>query len=505
MAANPDFDDPITLWPQPDLGVLRNNRREPPVFPIEVCEREWSAWILQAAKAAACPVDYVMAPLIASVSALIGNARWAQATPGWAEPPHLWICDVGDSGDGKSPGSDGIMRHVLPEIERRMLRDFPDQLREWRTTCELSKAAEEKWKSDVRDAHKAGRAPPAPPSAMDCQEPQAPRLRQYDVTVERVASLLGTAAPKGLLICRDELVGWIDGMTAYNAAGRSFWVESYGGRPFRVERQKHPEPFVIPRFSVAVFGGTQPDKLALLMREADDGLLARMLWVWPSPIPFLLGRAPPGVDWAITALDRLRELSLQPGDPPQPIMVRLDDPAIPLIEAFGQKMQLQQKAAGGLLRSAYGKARGHALRLALNLEYLWWCGMDGMAPPPARISEKAFIAAACLVEEFFIPMAERVYGDAALPEADRLATIVARWILDKRLPEKKSAILNARALRRQSGLPGLRHAEKVKLALDALVDADWLMPAPVRSGGGSGRKRDDYIINPRLKGVSNAG
>ena len=77
--------------------------------------------------AAACPVDYVAAALLAGISALIGHARWAQATPGWAEPPHLWIGAVGDSGNGKSPGADCLMRDVLPEIERRMLADFPDR------------------------------------------------------------------------------------------------------------------------------------------------------------------------------------------------------------------------------------------------------------------------------------------------------------------------------------------------------------------------------------------
>jgi hypothetical protein len=48
-----------------------------------------------------------------------------------------------------------------------------------------------------------------------------------------------------------------------------------------------------------------------------------------------------------------------------------------MIEAFGREMQDRQTSAGGLLRSAIGKARGAALRLALVLELLWWCGEDG--------------------------------------------------------------------------------------------------------------------------------
>ena len=71
------------------------------------------------------------------------------------------------------------------------------------------------------------------------------------MTIEKVATLLATAAPKGLLIVRDELAGWLGGMNQYHDAGRAFWIEAYGGRPYRVERQKHPLPIDVPRLVVA--------------------------------------------------------------------------------------------------------------------------------------------------------------------------------------------------------------------------------------------------------------
>src|SRR5690242_8607477 len=83
---------------------------------------------------------------------LIGNARWAQATPGWVEPPHLWLGVVGEPGAGKSPGADCLMREVLPEIERRMLADFPDRLRVWRSDIELGKAARRRWRQGLHEA-----------------------------------------------------------------------------------------------------------------------------------------------------------------------------------------------------------------------------------------------------------------------------------------------------------------------------------------------------------------
>ena len=261
-------------------------RRQP--LPLEVFGETWGQWLLDAADAAACPVDYVVAPLLSSVSALIGNSRWAQAWPGWGEPPHLWAVVVGDSGTGKSPGADCLMRDVLPTIERRMIGDYPDRLREWQAAVEFDKIAMKRWKDEVREAQEKKKPlPPIPkPTASDIA-PEKPRLRQHDVTVEQVGALLATSAPKGLVMVRDEIAGWLMGMEAYNPAGRAFWLEAYGGRPYRVERRKHgKEPIEIERLVVSVYGGTQPERLSELATGPDDGLFSRILWLWPDPVPF---------------------------------------------------------------------------------------------------------------------------------------------------------------------------------------------------------------------------
>lgn len=132
---------PPPPWPEPDMAVLRLHRRRPPDLPLAVFGSAWAEFIAQAADAAACPPDYVAAPLLAAASVLIGHARWAQATPGWSEPPHLWAAVVGDSGNGKSPGADALLRDVLPDIENKMLADFPDRLQDWRGTAEYGDAA----------------------------------------------------------------------------------------------------------------------------------------------------------------------------------------------------------------------------------------------------------------------------------------------------------------------------------------------------------------------------
>ncbi len=229
--------------PEPDMAVLQPSSPAPRL-PLHLFGPAWARWIADAAEAAACPVDYVAAPLIATASVLIGHARWAAATPGWAEPPHLWLGVVGDSGAGKSPGADCILGEVLPEIERRMLADYPDQLRAWFTGVELGKAALVRWRHDLRAAERQDLVAPAPPPISEVPQPQSPRLRQNDVTIEKVADLLATAAPKGLLIVRDELAGWITGMNNYHRRrppilARSLWRPPLSGRAQERSRPNH--------------------------------------------------------------------------------------------------------------------------------------------------------------------------------------------------------------------------------------------------------------------------
>src|SRR5438067_803113 len=52
-------------WAEPDMAVLRLHRRPPPQIPMSVVGPVWEAWISTTAEAAACPPDYVAAPLLA--------------------------------------------------------------------------------------------------------------------------------------------------------------------------------------------------------------------------------------------------------------------------------------------------------------------------------------------------------------------------------------------------------------------------------------------------------
>jgi hypothetical protein len=468
---------------------------------LDVFGDRWAWWIESAAQASSAPVDFIVGPLLSTASSLIGNARWAQG-PGvssaWKEPPVLWVASVGDSGDGKTPAANMIMRDVATEIDRRIHADYQRRHRDWKAANDLAKQKEDQWKNDCKVAQAAGIPEPLRPlDSYSLPEPARASWIQNDITVERVA-LSFAGAPKGLLLYRDEIAGFLESMTLYNEGGRAFFLECFNGGRYIVAR-KYDEPIIIEHLTAALCGGIQPERLARwLGGNPDDGFASRIGWFWPEPLEYDLPKTICDTSFALDAFDRLRELELiQFAGEETPAFVPLVPSAAPMLRAFGRRMQAEQRETAGLLRSAYGKARGWALRLALVLEYLWWAAGDSqslVAGTPSVISERVFAAACEFTSDYVLPMAARAYGDAALPRSERSATTLARWIAKTRPPE-----VHVRSLYRTVRLPGLTTVDAVHAACQELIAASWLLEGT--RGGGKNHQRTAYPINPKLWGA----
>jgi hypothetical protein len=61
---------------------------------------------------------------------------------------------------------------------------------------------------------------------------------------------------------------------------------------------------------------------------------------------------------------------------------------------------------------------------------------------------------------------------------------------------QENSKINLRKIRREARLPGLRIAEKVKTAANALLEANWLLPQPEKRE--VGRPGEDYTVNTKL-------
>lgn len=478
------------IWPAPDLSVLNEGRRRPPALPLEAFPR-WSDWIASCAKQSSAPVDFVALGTLMALSALMANARWVLPWEGWAEPAVLWGACIGNPSSGKTPALRPVLG-ILDKLEGELAVSFEDERRHYEADKAAAKVLRDKWESEVEEAVSKGYATPLPPAGVDVEEPECPRIKVNDTTIEKLAARLA-ARPKGLLLFRDELSGWIGNLDKFGAGDRGFWIEAFNGGSYAIDRVKHGnKPVRVPRLSVAILGGIQPDRLqSALMRGDDDGLASRFLMVWPEVgLPV---RPTGSVDlaWAENAIRRLNDLqmALDENGNPTPSFIPMTDKAADLLDEWRVAAALKERSASGLLVSHIGKVPGITARLSLILQYMRWAVEGG--PEPERIDETSVGCAAHLMGEYFIPMAERAYGDAALPEVQRHAATLAKAIRERRVRE-----FNARTLRREWGLPGLRDARAVSEAIRELEDANIVRHNPTRAGSLSGRQTEDYLVNP---------
>lgn len=483
-------------WPDADLRLMQTETPEPPVLPLEdVLSPRWASWIRGAADCKGAPPDYVTAAVLSVCGALIGNTRWASPWQGWAEPPVTWFMAIGNPSAGKSPGLDAVLI-PLKKAERQMREAAQDKLNEWRAKAEVARLAESTWKEAVKNAIKAGdEPPPRPASANPGPEPVMPRLAMSDATVEKLGVIL-SGQPRGTLLARDELAGWLQGMSRYSGGGsdRPFWLEAYGGRAYSVERMGR-DPVYIDRLTLGVLGGIQPDRLhSLLIKSDDDGLLARLMPVWPHPAP--VKRPDTFHDEAFIegVIQRLLTLQMPADETGQvrPWFVTFSDEARELLDAFRLSVREWEAGKEGLMLSLIGKLPGIAVRLSLVLAMMEWASRE--AEEPVQISVDHFGRAAHLVEAYLLPMARRAYADRAGNPAQRSARALLSLIR-----EEGWESFSSREVRRKQR-NHLQDMERINPALRVLETADLIKPIDVPSGRKGGAPKRLYAVNPVVGG-----
>jgi Protein of unknown function (DUF3987) len=482
---------PATTWPEPDLSFLSDGRPAPPAFPLDALG-PWAGWASDLAESKSAPADYAATGLLAAGAACLGDVRHVSPWAGWQEPPALWLAMVGDPSASKSPIFGPIVEvlHAL-EVEENAgfsaaRRDFEADRQAAAETCEI-------WEAAVKAAMKKGEKRPGKPEAADEPEALTPaRMVTSDSTREALAALF-KSNPRGLILVRDELAGFIADFDKYGGGGEAaFYLSRFNGQALTIDRKRDGH-VTVPRALLSIFGGIQPEPLReLLFKRADDGFVSRFLFAFPDPVR----RARPAVradmDTLKVALRRLRHLAFAEGEDGRPVakVTPLSREAAVVFEGWWQENGDEAADAMGFTAGALGKAPGVVARLALDLEYLDWAAGPADAPEPEAVGELAIFRAITLFQDYFAPMARRVFGGADIGKDELRARALLRYARRERL-----TVANVQELR---GVAGLRTTDDVKAALTVLEGAGWVRFMPTRGGGSKGRLRQEWGFNPDL-------
>ena len=343
------------------------------LFPVDALPEPIRKFVVDGAKAIGCDASYIALPMLATMAAAIGNTRRLRLKRGWDAPPILWVVNVGESGTSKTPAFKLAMR-ALRDRQRKAL----DRHDEAETQYDVELAHYEKSLAEWKRDKTAAGDPPEKPEA-----PQAERCIVSDTTVEALAPLL-LANPRGLLVARDELAGWLGSFDRYSGgkggADASHWLSMHNAESIIVDRKTGiPRTIYVPEASVCVCGGIQPSILhrALGTEHRESGLAARLLLTCPPRIPkhWTDADIDPASEAKIARLiDRLYELQpIQVGeDPPRAVVVGLTADAQASWVRFYDAHAVEQADLTGDLSAAWSKLEEYAPRLALVIHFVRW-------------------------------------------------------------------------------------------------------------------------------------
>lgn len=270
-----------------------------PSLPLDLLPPVLRGWLGDISDRIAVPPEFVAVPALVGLGSVVGRsiALRPMERDDWTVPANLWGGIVGPPGVMKSAAVEQGLKPVrrLAAAARKVFEDAKagqeadaEVLGAKRKALlfDLDKAAKKRDAADLanrRDELKAlGRE----------EEDAAPTERRFltsDATIEKLGSLLNEN-PRGLLVVRDELTGWLRGLDRDDRAqDRSFYLEAWNGTgAFTVDRIGRGT-LNVEALCLSVVGGIQPGPFGAYVRGAvagesnADGLMQRFqLLAWPD-------------------------------------------------------------------------------------------------------------------------------------------------------------------------------------------------------------------------------
>lgn len=314
--------------------------------------------------------------------------------------------------------------------------------------------------------------------------------------MEALAVLL-RQAPRGLLVIRDELAGWLQGFNQYKKSGgdEAHWLELHRAGTLLVDRKTGLlKTIYVPRAGVSVTGNIQPRILqaALGRTYFENGLAARLLFAMPPRRIKQWSETDldPALEVRVArVLDRLLSLTFHTAEDgaTEPVNVALTPRARAAWVAFyNAHAEEQAEILDHDLTAAWSKLEGYAARLALLVHCIRWAA-DGTTASPADVDE-ASIAAGVELSQWFGQEARRVYSVLAETSEER----AQRQLLD--LIQRKGGQITVRELMRANRQ--FKDVVQAEEQLQQLVQRGLVRMERVGTSRQGGRPYSRFVLAP---------
>jgi hypothetical protein len=498
----------------PGLGHLGENEWPDPIplpdvlpvvepFEAALLPDAFRPWVEDIADRMQCPLDFVAVGAMVALSAVVGRqvAIRPKRRDDWTVVPNLWGGVVGRSGIMKSPAVAETLK-PLHRLEAKAREEHQDSLREYEAARMVADAEKRHAQDEIRKALRDDRDPISLALEVASTEASEPPRRRYvvnDTTVAKLGEILN-ANPRGVLLFRDELTGFLKILDREDAAGdRAFYLEAWNGiGSFTFDRIGRGT-IDIEAACVSILGGIQPGPLSAYMRRVaegggdDDGLVQRFqLIVWPdAPAAWEDRDVLPDPEARVAAygvfdrLDRIQPLELGAeisGGPGEPPFVRFSSEAQEIFTEWRKDLEHRIRKGDDqpLIESHLAKYRSLVPSLALLIHL----ADVGAGPVSAGALQRA-----CAWAEYLESHALRVYAPAISP-----AAASARALVKKIVKGELGLRFSLRGVYRKHW-QGLSTKEEAVEAAELLEAYNWGERVTEKT---KGRPADIFYVNPKV-------
>ena len=503
-----------SVWPEPE--PLPSNLL--PVLPLcrDLLPEPFAPWLMDIAERMQCPLDYPAVGAIVALASVVGNqiSIRPKRHDDWTVVPNLFGAIVGRPGVLKSPALDEAMK-PLNRLMIEARKAYERAAKDWEIDRIAAEAKKEKLKDDIKKAIKSDsdvdkeyyRA-----QLEDIEGMSEPTERRYiinDSTVEKVGELLNRN-PRGLLLFRDELTGWLRTLDREgHESDRAFYLEAWGGKGSFTYDRIARGTLHIKTVTLSILGGIQPGPLTTYLRHAltggqgDDGLLQRFqLMVYPDiSTEWRNVDHYPDTAHKNQAFEIFRKLDCLdvsqigaaiPEEPSEMPHLHFDEEAQELFDSWRADLERELRSGGiehPALEAHQSKYRSLMPSLALLFHLV--DKVDGQIQTAAVSLDSAAKAAAWCT--YLLEHAKRIYGMVSNASATQ-AKVVIEKIKSGALKDK----FTARDIYRNQWA-GLTSANETAEPLSLLEDFGWIRSVTVKSAPNGGRPSVHYLINPKMK------
>jgi hypothetical protein len=480
-------------WPEPRPIVAQL----PPVLPFtrEMLPEALGAYVFDIADRQQASPDFAAVVAVVAAGATLGNKVriFPKRHDNWEVVPNPWGVLIGRPSAMKTPSMKAALA-PLYKLEETLREAWQNNLDAEAVNEALGKLRSKTAKKQAeretdKGNHEKARSILEEAASVEKEKPPCPRLIVNDTTIPKLGELLNEN-PRGLLLVRDEIQGWLANMEDERfASDRAFFLESFTGFGSFTHDRIGRGTVHIENCTLAVVGGIQPSRIASLVRGAiggsqNDGLVQRLqLAIWPddaSTWQWIDRR--PAIEAQINYEDVFNRLYKLGRDDRR---ARFEPGAQTLFREWSTDLHLQ--ALGNRFSAVL---ESHALKMEktlVSLALIFEAAESGLKDDLVRT---ATFERALKWSDYLLGHAQRLYR-----AADTMAEVGARMIRERRA--KLPMPFTARDVR-QRGWAGLADMDFVQAALAVLVATHHcrVVASPIRTIGG--RPTEQYRWNPKL-------